>query len=148
MSLSLEDLLARLEKARGGAGVTRWWVGTRPDRDREQVPAAIAAEVGLTVPDGKLESMSRSAAALSLAFFATNTLASQSWNRPRDPLVALVRAAFSDLSRGAEFHANGDWGEAWRTPSFRFRGVTDRPFDGGVLGYDAYRAFIFWVEEG
>ena len=148
MSLSLEDLLGRLEKARGGVGVTRWWIGTRPDRDRAQVPAAIAQEIGLAIPEGALEPMSRSAAALSLAFFATNTLGAGSWNRPRDPLVAMVRAAFTDLSRGAEFHANGDWGESWRTPSFRFRAVTDRPFDGGVLGYDAYRAFIFWVEEG
>ena len=147
MSLPLDQLLARLEKARGGAGVTRWWVGTRPDRDREQLPAAIARHIDYTVPEGALEPVSRSAAALSLAFFATNTLRQDSWNRPRDPLVALVRSAFSDLSKGAEFQSNGDWGEAWRTPSFRFRGITDQPFDGGVLGFDAYRAFIFWVEE-
>ena len=147
MSLPLDQLLARLEKARGGAGVTRWWTGPRPDRDREQLPAAIARQVDYTVPEGALEPVSRSAAALSLAFFATNTLRQGSWNRPRDPLVAVVRAAFQDLSKGAEFYANGDWGEAWRTPSFRFRGVTDRECDGGVLGFDAYKAFIFWVEE-
>ena len=147
MSLALDELLGRLEKARGGVGAARWWSGPTPGVDRSMVPAAVAGQVGYTLPDGVLEPVSRSAAALSLAFFATNTLSSGSYNRPRDPLVALVRSAFSDLSKGAEFQSNGDWGEAWRTPSFRFRGLTDRPFDGGVIGFDAYRAFIFWVEE-
>ena len=145
--MTLEALLGRLEKARGGVGVTRWWVGTTPDRDRDHVPAAIARAVDYDIREGALEPISRTAAAPSLASFATNPLASPSWNRPRDPLVALVRAAFSDLSKGAEFYANGDWGEAWRIPSFRFRGVTDKACDGGVLGFDAYKAFIFWVEE-
>ena len=147
MSFALDDLLGRLEKARGGMGTARWWSGAKPGVDRDMVPPAIARHVGYLIPKGALEPVSRSAAALSLAFLGANSLASSSYNRPRDPLVALVRSAFSDLSKGAEFQSNGDWGEAWRTPSFRFRGITDRPFDGGVLGFDAYRAFIFWVEE-
>jgi hypothetical protein len=145
--ITLEQLLGRLDKARGGVGTTRWWLGPTPTMDRGMLPAAIAREVDLSLPDGALHTVSRSAAALSLSFFGTNTLSSNAYNRPRDPLTTLVRSAFSDLSKGAEFHSNGDWGEAWRTPGFSFRRLTEAAVDGGVIGFDAYRAFIFWVEE-
>jgi len=147
--LTLDELLGRLERARGGVGTTRCWVGPTPEaRFRYMLPAAVAAQVGYTPPEGALQPFEVRSAALALSFLATNSLASPSPSRPRDALVQIARQAFMDLSTNAEFFSNGDWGEAWRKTTFGFRAISGRPFDGGVIGFDAYTAFIFWVEEG
>ncbi len=146
--LSLGELLERLEKARGGVGVTRRWVGPTPEvQRRTMMPAAIAAKVGYSAPEGALQPIENRAAALGLSFLAANSLASPSPSRPRDGIVQLARQAFMDLSTNAEFYSNGDWGEAWRKTTFAYKRITERPYDGGVIGFDAYTAFIFWVEE-
>lgn len=145
--LSLDQLLERLEKVRGGVGRTRRWVGDVPEARRTTVAAAVAREVGYAPPEGALLPISRVQAGLGLSFLGASELASTSPNRPREGLVTLARQAFSDLAGGAEFFSNGDWGEAWRTPRFAFRNISDSRIDGGVLGYDAHKAFIFWVEE-
>ncbi len=145
--LSLGELLERLEKARGGVGRTRHWVGPTPDARRSGVAEAIATEAGYTPPEGALQALDRTKAALALSFLASNELASASPNRPREGLTGVIRQAFSDLAVGAHFYSNGDWGEAWRTPRFSARNISESRLDGGVLGHDAYRAFIFWVEE-
>ena len=143
--LSLDQFLGRIEKARGTLGATRRWSGALPEGD--DTPAAIAAMAGYTPAAGALRPITRDAAALTLSFIAANALGSKAYNRPRDPLASLARSAFTDLSQGAKYYSNGDWAEAWRTPRFRFDGISGRRFDGGVLGWDAHKAFIFWVEE-
>ena len=145
--LTLNELLERLEKARGGVGRTKYWVGSTPDARRTGMATAIAAQVGYNPPDGAMMQMERPKAALALSFLAANELGGPSPSRPREGLVAVLRQAFSDLAVGAEFYSNGDWGEAWRTPRFSATNISQAKIDGGVLGYDAYRAFIFWVEE-
>jgi hypothetical protein len=147
--LTLDELLGRLERARGGMGKTHCWVGPTPEvRFKTMLPAAVAAKVGYAPPEGALQPLESRAAALALSFLAANSLASASPSRPRDGLVQLARQAFMDLSTNAEFFSNGDWGEAWRKTTFGFRAISGRPYDGGVIGFDAYTAFIFWVEEG
>ena len=145
--LALDELLPRLEKARGGVGRTRCWVGPTPDARRTGMAAAIATQVGYTPPEEALQLMERSKAALALSFLAANQLAGPSPSRPREGLVTVIRQAFADLAVGAQFYSNGDWGEAWRTPRFSAQNISQARIDGGVLGHDAYRAFIFWVEE-
>ncbi len=143
--LSLDHFLARIEKARGTLGATQRWTGALPEGD--DTPAAIAAMVGYAPPAGALRLISRDAAALTLSFVAANALGSRTYNRPRDGLASLARSAFTDLSQGAKYYSNGDWAEAWRTPRFEFKAISGRRFDGGVIGWDAHKAFIFWVEE-
>ena len=143
--LSLDHFLGRIEKARGTLGVTHRWVGPTPER--EDVLGALARMADYTPPEGALHLISRDAAAGALSFIAANSLAAPAWNRPRDGLATLARSAFSDLAHGAKFYSNGDWHEAWRTPRFKFQNLSAHRFDAGVLGWDAHKAFVFWVEE-
>ena len=145
--MDLSALLERLERARGGVGVTRRWVGPRPEGEREEVPALVAAQSGYTVGNDAFERIDNQAAALTLSFLGVNVLASPSPNRPRDELVKLARQAFHDLSGHAHFYSNGDWAEAWRKPGINFRKVSGAPYEAGLIGFDAHKAFIFWVEE-
>jgi hypothetical protein len=143
--LSLDHFLERIEKARGTLGTTRRWSGAMPEGD--DTAAAVAAMVGYAPAVGALRPISRDAAALTLSFVAANALGSKTYNRPRDGLASLARSAFTDLSQGAKYYSNGDWAEAWRTPRFSFEPISGHRFDAGVIGWDAHKAFLFWVEE-
>jgi hypothetical protein len=142
---SLEALFAKLARRTAA----RWWIGARPDVRDGKVARTIAYRLGY--PDGPVDPflndgmtrLERRAAAFVIARAGTRGLAHPS----KAPSAGSVNEAFgalAELSDDAVFLSNGNWHEGGSTG---WSPISTATFDGGVIGYDRSRAFIFWVEE-
>lgn len=142
----LEKLLGRFARRKNA----RWWIGERPEGRDGQMARIIANRIhyptSTTDPfeNGGLVRLDRDQAAHVLAVAGTTSLAYGSYS-PSKGRFQETREALKDLKDDAVFLSNGLWG--LRGPSFTLTPLTSATFDCGVIGYDAYSAFIFWVEE-
>ena len=127
----------------------RWWTGERPEGRIGQLPRLIAGRVGYPTAAadpfaaGGLVPLDRAQAAHVLAVVGTTSLPYGD-RRPRTSALREAVDALGWLTDDAVFIGNGLWptGDA-----FGWQSMTAATFDGGVIGWDAARAFIFWVEE-
>lgn len=144
----MSDLLAPLLTTFARRRNARVWLGERPEGRIGALPRIIAAKVGYpTASDNPfdhdgLEALCLTEAAHVLAVAGTTSLA---YGRPvpRVGWLARSRAALKELERDAAFFSNGLWNDgvnAWSS-------LSSATFDCGLIGFDAQRAFIFWVEE-
>jgi hypothetical protein len=143
------ETLTQLLNRYGRRGGSRHWIGPRPAVRDGQLIASILQKVGYPeskefVAGSSLISLSRKQAARTLSFVATRSLVWHVGGEPPEANVKDVLEALKDLEDTAAFFSNG----AWAPPGLpSWSPVSNATFDGGVLGYDATHAFIFWVEE-
>ena len=142
-------MLETLFATYGDGTNARYWVGQTPRVSADAVAAAIAAQVGYpTFSDNLLShdylvKLDRAQAAHVLAVAGRTSLA----YGKRDPARAQVEraaGALDTLSAEALFWSNGLWDVH---DQFGWNPLTTATFDCGLIGRDAQRAFIFWVEE-
>ena len=141
----LEKLLARFARRKNA----RWWVGERPEGRDGQMPQIIANRIDYPTSKhdpfeyGGLIAIDRNQAAHVLAVAGTTSLAYGNYS-PSKGRSEEAREALRELKGDAIFLSNGLWGAGG---TIGWNPLTDATFDCGVMGYDAARAFIFWVEE-
>jgi hypothetical protein len=141
----LEKLFRRYARRKAA----RWWVGERPV-GRDGAPGrSIASRLGYPTGDldpfatDRMVRLTRDQAAHVLAVAGTLSLVMDTY-APGQGRLEEARAALAGLKADATFLSNGYWGLNGDTGWIP---LTKATFDSGVIGYDAARAFIFWVEE-
>lgn len=143
----LSVLLDRFRRRRD-AGLTRVWSGPTPDERANRLATTIAAQLGYAPSADGLRAIYRAEAAGLLAWLSRESVAYGSSDRPPARVVAEVLEALKDLGPDALFWTNGDWASRWSgRRSACWTSLSDATFDVGVIGCDAYNAFIFWIEE-
>ena len=141
----METLEKLFKSWKGGA---RFWAGDRPEGRVGQMPRIIAAKLGyptaLVDPfdHGGLVDLTWAQAAHVLAVAGTVGLAYHRWI-PREGALKEARKALKDMGHDAVFLSNGLWSEGANS----WNPMSSATFDCGLIGFDAEKAFIFWVEE-
>lgn len=152
-------LLERLREERTGR-LAHFGIGATPQARPELIPYLTAAELGYETPELShcsehelqkprcaLKSISREAAAATLAFAAASSIAYGGHRPPAPALTALAQEALLDLDDQARFFSDADWPSYWGSSSFGISGISNSTFDAGVGSYDDERAFIFWMKK-
>ncbi|RDE07350.1 hypothetical protein [Sphingomonas aracearum] len=141
------DALAALAERIGA----RCWIGPAPSGDALARARSVAAQLRYPSarqigpghdPVATLVSLNREEAARALAV-AAGSLAYGDY-RPDPAVHALATVALAPFGNDATFLSNGHWDER---RGIEWTPLSDATFDAGVIGWDARRAFILWVEE-